>query len=102
MWRIATCKPWLVGADEVDQVDARLKVPIGRHVLVVSRGRHVVREAQAVEAVLEVHVQQALISTVKRDAPFGHGHQGVVVTHVGREDHDSRVEDVRPPHVWGG
>lgn len=40
--------PWLVAADEVDQVDARLEMSICRDVRVVSGRSHVVCEAEAV------------------------------------------------------
>jgi hypothetical protein len=96
---VATCEPGLVRANEMHQVYAGLEVTIGRNVLVVRRRSDVVCKAQAIEAVLEVHVEQSLISTVERDASFSHGHQGIVVTHVWRQDHDARIEDVGPANV---
>lgn len=91
--------PRLVGANEVDHVDTGLEVPVGWDVLVVSRRRDVVCEGKPVVVVLEVHIQQALICAVERDAAFGHGHHGVVVAHVRGEHHDARVEEVRPADI---
>lgn len=61
----------------------------------------VVGKGQAVDRVFKVHVQQALVGAVKGDAALRHGEQGVVVAHVGREDHDARVENVGPSNVRG-
>lgn len=99
---VPTLSPRLVGADKVGHADGRLEVSIGGNVLIVGRRSHVIGEAYAVVAVLEVHVQQALVSAVERDATLGHGHQGVVLAHIGRQDHDSGVEEVRPANVRGG
>lgn len=65
----------------------------------MSRRCDVVREAQAIVVVFEVHVQQTLICTVEGDAPFRHGHHGVVITHVWGQGHDSSVEKVGPTNV---
>lgn len=62
----------------------------------------VVGEAEAIVAVLEVHVQETLIGSIKRDAPFGHSRHGIVVAHVWCQDHDTGVEQVRPSDVGGG
>lgn len=99
MRRLAASKPGLIGANEVNHVDAGLEVPVGGHVLVVGGWSDVVSEAQAVVMVTKVHVDEALVGAVKGDAPLSHGHHGVVVAHVGGEDHDSRVEKVGPSNV---
>lgn len=99
---IPALEPGLYGANEVDQVDAGLEVSVGRDVLVVGRGGDIVREADAVVAVAEVHVEQALVSAIEGDAPLGHGHESVVVAEVRGEDHDTSVEDVGPANVRGG
>lgn len=99
---IAAGAPGLVSANEVDQVDAGLEVAVGREVLVVRRRGDVVGKGQAVEVVLEVDVEQTLVGTVKGDAAVRHGDQGVVVAVVGRQGHDTRVEDVGPANVGRG
>jgi hypothetical protein len=96
---ITASKPWLVGPDEVYHVDTGLEVPVGRDVLVMGRGRDIVGEAQAVKIVLEVHVEQALVGSVEGDAPLSHGHHGVVITQIWGQNHDTRVEEVRPANV---
>lgn len=100
--RIAAFRPRFVRADEVDHIDAGLEVTVGWKILVVSGGGHVVREADAVVVLPEVHIQQALVGTVERDAPLSHSNKCVVVAHVGRQDHDTRVEKVRPANVGRG
>lgn len=98
----AALNPRLLRANEVDQVDARLEVLIGRNILVVGGGRDIVGEAQAVVSVPEVHVQETLIGSVERDSPLGHSQQGVVITHVGRQNHDTSVEQVGPADIGSG
>lgn len=49
---------------------------------------------------LEVHVDQALISAIERDASLCHGNQSMVVAHIGCENHDTGVGDIRPSNVW--
>ena len=92
-------EPRFIRANEVDHVDARLKVAIRRDILVMSGRSDVVREAKTVVAVAEVHVQQPLVGTIKGDASLCHCHHCVVVTHVGRQNHDTRVEQIRPSNV---
>lgn len=65
MERVSACEPRLVGTDEMDHVDARLKVSICGKILVVGGWSNVVGEAQAVVVIAEVHVDQALIGAVK-------------------------------------
>lgn len=84
------------------QIDARLKVLVGRDVLVVGGGRDIVGEAEAVIGIPEMHVQETLIGTVKRNSPLGHGQHGVVITHVGRQDHDTSVEQIGPTDIGSG
>lgn len=74
---------------------------VGRDVRIVGGRGDVVSEAEAIIAVLEVHVQETLICSVERDASFSHGCHGVVVAHVWGQNHDSRVEQVRPSNVRG-
>lgn len=86
----------------MDHVDAGLEVSVGREVLVVRRRSDVVSERQTVEVVLEVDVEETLIGTIEGDAPLGHGDHGVVIAGVGRQRHDTSVEDVGPTNIGGG
>lgn len=52
------------------------------------------------DGVLEVHVQQALVCAVKRDAALRHGEQSIVVSEIGCQHHDASVEKVWPSNVW--
>lgn len=97
--RISTREPGLVGAYEVDHVDTGLKVSVGRHILVVSGRSNIVGEAQSVIMATKVHVDQALIGAVKGDAPLGHGYHGIEITHVGCQDHNTRVEEIGPSNI---
>lgn len=83
-------------------VDARLKVSICRKILVVGGWGNVVSEAQTVVVVTEMHVDQTLVGTIKRDASISHGHHGIVIAHVGRQGHDTGVEEVGPSDIWSG
>lgn len=67
----------------------------------MSRGGDIVREGQSVVAPSEMHVEQALIGTVEGNTPVCHGHHRVKVAHVGRQDHDACVEEVRPADIGG-
>lgn len=96
---IATGAPRLVRANEVNHVNAGLEVAIGGEVLVVRGRGDVVGKRQTVEVVLEVDVEEALVGTVEGDAPLRHGNHGVVVTGVGRQGHDTSVEDVGPANI---
>lgn len=82
-------------------IDARLEVAVRRDVLVVGRRGDVVGERDAVVRMPEVHVDKTLICAVKRDSPLCHSHHRIVVTHVWSQDHDARVEQVRPSYVRG-
>jgi hypothetical protein len=97
--RVSACEPRLVRSNEVYHVDARLKVPVCRHILVVGGGRNIVSEAQTMIILTKVHVEQTLIRTIKGDAPLGHGHHGIEVAHVGCQEHDTCVEQVGPSNV---
>ena len=99
---ISALCPGLVGTNEVSHVDARLEVLVRGEILVVGGRGDVVGETQAVVAVLEMHIQETLVGSVERDSPLGHGHHGVVVAHVRRQGHDTRVEEVGPPDIGGG
>jgi hypothetical protein len=85
----------------VDHVDAGLEVSVGREVLVVCGRGDVVGERQAVEVVLEVDVEETLIGTIERDAPLGQSDQSVVITGVGRQRHDTSVEEIWPTNIGG-
>lgn len=98
----AASAPGLVRANKMNHVDAGLEVAVGREVLVVGRGGDVVGKGQAVEVVLEVDVEETLVGAVKGDASLGHGHHGVVVAVVGRQGHDTGVEDVGPANIGRG
>lgn len=80
--------------------DTGLEMPEGGQVLVVSRGRNIVREAQTIERVLEMHVQQALICTIKRYTPLCHCVQSKIITHIWTQYHQTGIEDIRPSYIW--
>jgi hypothetical protein len=86
----------------VDHVDACLEVSVGWNVLIVGGRRDVVGEAQTVVVILEMHVEQALVCTVERNAPFGHSQQGVKLANVGLQNHNTGVEQIRPSNIRGG
>lgn len=86
----------------MNHVNAGLEVTVGGEVLVVCRGGDVVGKWQTVEVVLEVGVEETLIGTVKGDAPLGQANHGVVVAVIGRQGHDTGVEDVGPTDIRGG
>lgn len=52
--------------------------------------------------VFEVHVQQALVCTIKGDAALRHGQQSIVISQIGDQYHDTSVEKIWPPNVWRG
>lgn len=80
-----------------------LKVPIRRHILIVSARRAIIREAQPLPVSRsEMHVQQPLVCAVEARAPGGESEEGVVVAHVGGEGEDAAVEAVGPADVWDG
>lgn len=85
----------------MDHVDAGLEVSVGREVLVVRGRSDIVGEGQTVEVVLEVDVEETLVGAVKGDTPLGHGDHGVVIAVVGRQRHDTRVEEVWPTNIGG-
>lgn len=86
----------------MNHVDAGLEVAVGGEVLVVCRGGDVVGKGQTVEVVLEVGVEETLVGTVEGDAPLGQASHGVVIAVVGRQGHDTGVEDVGPTDIRGG
>ena len=53
---ISTLHPWFILADEMGEADTGLKVLKCREVLVVRGWGDVVREAQAIVGVLEIHI----------------------------------------------
>lgn len=53
---LSTKSPRLLASNEVDHVYTRLEVAVGGNVLVMTGGRDVIGEAQAVVVVLEMHV----------------------------------------------
>lgn len=93
-------KPRLFLTDEMYHVDTRLKMAICRYVLVMSRRGYIVGEANAIVVVSKMHVDKALVGPVKRDPPLGHGHHGIIVSYVRSQNHDARVEKIRPSDVW--
>lgn len=97
---VSAGKPWFVCANEVNHVDAGLKVSVGRDVLVMGGWCDVVGEAQAMVLLAKVHVDQTLIGTVKRDAPLSHSHHGIEVSHVGIQNHYTSVEQIWPADIW--
>jgi hypothetical protein len=99
---VSASEPWLVGADKMHHIYAGLEVPIRWDVLVVGRRSDVVGEADAVVLVAEMHVDETLVGTIKRDTPLSHCNHGIEITHVGRQNHDTRVEEIWPSNVGGG
>lgn len=75
---------------------------VGRDILIVRRRCDIVGETEAVEGVLKVHIQEALVSAVKRDPALGHRHHGIVITQVRRQSHHAGIEQVGPADVGGG
>jgi hypothetical protein len=96
---VSSLSPRFAGANEMSHANVRLEMPICREVLIVSGWRHIVCEAQAVVGCSEVHVQESLISTIKRYPPFRHGEQRIIIAHVRVEDHQAGIEDVRPADI---
>ncbi len=82
-------------------IDTRLEMAIGRYVLVMSRRSNIVAKTDTIIVVAKMSVNKALIRAVKRYAPLGHGHHGIIVAHVRGQNHDTRVEQIRPSDVWG-
>lgn len=99
---VSASKPWLVGANEMHHIYAGLEVPVRWDVLVVGRRSDVVGEADAVVLVAEMHVDETLVGTIKRDTPLSHCNHGIEITHIGRQNHDTRVEEIWPSNVGGG
>lgn len=99
--RVPSLDPRLFRANEVHHVDARLEVAVRGDVLVVGRRGDVVGKRDAVVRMPEVHVDETLICAVKRDSSLCHSHHRIVVTHVWSQNHDTRVEQVRPSYVRG-
>jgi hypothetical protein len=99
---VSAAEPRLIAADEMDHVDTGLEVPICGDVLVVGGGSHVISEAEPVVVVAEMHIDQALVGAIEGNAPLCHCHHGVVFAHAGRQDHDTRVEEIGPANVGGG
>lgn len=96
---VPSLEPRLGRSDKVHHVDTRLEMAVGGYILVMGGRSHIVGEADSVVIIPEIHIQKALICAVEGDASFGHGHEGVVVAQVGRQDHDAGVEEIRPANV---
>ena len=96
---LSSLGPWLLLPNEMRRAYTRLEVSIRRNILIMRAGRDIVRETQAIEAILEVHIQQSLVRAIKRDSSLRHGVQRPVITHVGSEHHEPGVEDVWPPNI---
>lgn len=75
---------------------------VGRDIRIVSGRSDVVGETEAIVAVFEVHVEETLICSIKRDAPLSHSRHSIVVAHVWCQNHHTRVEQVRPSDIGGG
>jgi hypothetical protein len=69
---IASLEPRFVGANKVNHIDARLEVLVGWYVLIVGGRCNIVAEAEAVVAVLEVHIQEALVGTIEGYSSLSH------------------------------
>lgn len=81
--------------------DTTLKVPIRRHVLIVSTRRTIIREAQPLP-IPEMHVQQPLIRAIKTDASLRQGKESVEVAHIGFQGEHAAIEAIWPSDVWDG
>lgn len=79
---VSSHDPRFVRSDEVHHADTTLEMPVCGHILIITAWGAVVAEAQPVP-ILEVHVEQALISTIEADATLGQGQKSVVIAHVG-------------------
>lgn len=91
--------PRLLLPNKMRRAYTRLKVLIRRNILIMRARRDVIRETQAIEAVLEVHIQQSLIGSIKRDPALRHCIQRPVIPHVRSKHHQPGVEDIRPPNI---
>jgi hypothetical protein len=83
------------------KADGALEVPVSRQVLVITAGRTIVGETQAMPGA-EVRVQQSLISTIKADPALRERQQGIVIAHVWLQRHDTAIEAIRPTNIWYG
>lgn len=92
-------QPRLFISNVVHHVYLALKVPIGRHILIVSTGRAIIREAQSLP-IPEVHVQQSLICSIEAVSSLCQSQQSIVFAHVGFQRKDTAVEAIRPSNVW--
>lgn len=99
---ISALSPWLVLSNKVRSTDASLEMLVSWDILVVSAWRNIVGEADSVVGVLEVHVEQSLVGTIKRDATLCHGMKCPVVAHVWLQHHKTGVEEVWPADIWCG
>lgn len=91
--------PRLLLPNKMRRAYTRLEVFIRRYILIMRARGDIIRETQAIEAILEVHIQQSLIRTIKRDSALRHSVERPVITHVGSKHHQSGVEDIRPPNI---
>lgn len=94
-------EPRLVRANEMYHVDARLEMTICRYVLIMSRGSDIVGEAYTVIVVAKMGIYEALVGSIERYSPLGHGHHGIIVAHVRGQNHNARVEQIGPSDVGG-
>lgn len=83
----------------MDHADTALEMPVGRHVLVICARGAVVDETQSL-IMGEMHVEQALIGSVKAYSSLRQSQQGVVVCHIRVQHHHPRVEAVWPADIW--
>ena len=90
--------PWLIIADIVHYTDTALKVPIGRHILVMAARGTIVRKAQAVP-ITEVGVQEALICAVEAYASLCECQQSIVVAQIRLQRQHPTIEAIRPPNI---
>jgi hypothetical protein len=49
---------------------------------------------------LEMDIEQALISPVKADTSFRQSDQGVIILNIRSQDHHTTVEAVWPTDIW--
>jgi hypothetical protein len=97
---LPTFEPWLVLANKMHRLDIALVVSVCWFPLVFGVGCAIVREAQSMPAaMLVVLVQQTLICSIETVAGGSKCLQSPKVAHIGSNDHETRVESIRPTYV---
>lgn len=85
----------------MDQSNRTCEMPKSGYVLIMTARGAVVNKAQPVPF-LKMHVQQALVCTIKANPALRKCQEGVVILKIWTKDHDSGIKTVRPPDIWNG